>query len=416
MTFQRFTGKQYLQIDVANNFGLDKKTWDERLAWFSTNESKLESLMDQAEEPALYWAGVQAWRAVQRGEAIGYPISLDATSSGLQILACLVGDSTAARLCNVVDEGTRMDAYTAIYEAMQMLHEGDSGAIERKQVKKAVMTSLYGSKAVPRDVFGYGTALLALFYGVMEQLAPGAWELNQAFLDLWDAQATMNSWTLPDNFHVHVKVMAPEKEAFTFMGQSVEYSRLVNKATPDGRSLGANVTHSIDAMIVREMTRRCGFDPLRVEFILRALDGIDDGVPQDPKTPEEMALQRLRDKDTEKVLTLWGHYLESGYLSSRILEHLHSDNVHLVEQGPIRELIESLPAKPFEVLSVHDCFRCLPHYGNELREQYNLQLSLIAKSNLLSFLLTQIRGVETKIGKIDPDLWRQVANANYALS
>lgn len=415
MTFQRFTGKQYLQIDVANNFGLDKKSWDERLDWFAANEDKLESLLDQAEEPALYWAGVQAWRAVQRGEAIGYPVSLDATSSGLQILACLVGDSTAAQLCNVVDVGTRMDAYTAIYEAMKEL-SGDDGSIDRKPVKRAVMTSLYGSKAVPREVFGEGSVMLNLFYTTMETLAPGAWELNQAFLGLWDDQATINSWVLPDNFHVHVKVMAPEKESFTFMGQEQQLTRMVNKAMPDGRSLGANVTHSIDAMIVREMTRRCGFDPLRIEYILRALDGIDEGMPLDPQTSEGKALQRLRDQDTEKLLTLWGHYLESGFLSARVLDYLHSDNVHLVDQAPIRELIASLPEKPFEVLSVHDCFRCLPHYGNDLREQYNLLLSHIARSDLLSFLLTQIRGVETKIGKIDPDLWRKVANANYALS
>ena len=30
----RFTGKQYLQIDIASNYGLDKETWEHRLNWF----------------------------------------------------------------------------------------------------------------------------------------------------------------------------------------------------------------------------------------------------------------------------------------------------------------------------------------------------------------------------------------------
>ena len=84
MTFQTFTGMQYLQIDIANNFGLDldKKDWNSRLAWFSENESKLESLLNQAENPALFYAGVQAYQAALKGESIGYPISLDSCSSG----------------------------------------------------------------------------------------------------------------------------------------------------------------------------------------------------------------------------------------------------------------------------------------------------------------------------------------------
>ena len=79
---QLFTARQYLQIDIANNFGLDKKNWDDRIAWFKEHEHCLMDLVKQAETPALYYAGVQAWFAVQRGEPIGYPISLDATASG----------------------------------------------------------------------------------------------------------------------------------------------------------------------------------------------------------------------------------------------------------------------------------------------------------------------------------------------
>ena len=110
MAFQEFTGRQYLMIDIASNFGMDKNLWDDRLNWFHANEPHLETLVSQAAEPALFFAGVQAYRAVIRNEPIGYMISLDATSSGLQFLACLTGDDKAAKLCNVIDTGYREDA------------------------------------------------------------------------------------------------------------------------------------------------------------------------------------------------------------------------------------------------------------------------------------------------------------------
>ena len=52
MAMTQFTGMEYLMIDVANNFGLSKKDWSDRLDWFKANEGKLESLVKSAEEPA----------------------------------------------------------------------------------------------------------------------------------------------------------------------------------------------------------------------------------------------------------------------------------------------------------------------------------------------------------------------------
>ena len=77
-----FTPRQYLQIDISNSFGLDKKDWSERLQWFDENQHQLESLLKQAETPALYYAGVMAWRDVNQGIPSGYPVSLDGCSSG----------------------------------------------------------------------------------------------------------------------------------------------------------------------------------------------------------------------------------------------------------------------------------------------------------------------------------------------
>ena len=134
---QTFTGLQYLKIDIASNYGLDKMDWDDRIAWVDAHEHELETLLNQAEEPALYHAAVQAFRKTQKGEPTGYPISLDAASSGLQILAALVGCEASASLCGVVSTGHREDAYTRIYQAM-CEGIGEAAKIERKQVKQAI--------------------------------------------------------------------------------------------------------------------------------------------------------------------------------------------------------------------------------------------------------------------------------------
>jgi hypothetical protein len=342
---------------------------------------------------------VHAYEASQRGEASGYPISLDATSSGLQILAALCGDRLAATLCNVISSGSREDAYTGIYERM-LAKVGAEAKIKRTDIKQAVMTALYGSKAIPKLVFGEG-GLLDMFYDTMKEVAPYAWELNEAFLAMWNPEALINSWVLPDNFHVHVKVMGQVTERVHFLDEPFDFTKQINMPTEEGRSLGANTIHSLDGMIVREMNRRCNYDTATIHRIWSALEG---------------DCSAGTDEDDEIVMTLWNHFLESGYLSARILDHLYGDNIDLVNSADIHELLTSLPKKPFQIMTIHDCFRCLPNYGNDLREQYNLQLALIAKSNLLQFLVRQIVGRQVEVNKIDGTMWQDVLSAEYALS
>lgn len=403
---RQFTPREYLQIDIANNFGLDTLSWDDRLQWFKDNEDKLDSLLNQAKEPALFFAGVKAWRQVLNGEAIGYPISLDATASGFQILACLTGDRQAAELCNVVNTGNRLDAYTVIYEAMMEAIGGECN-LDRKQTKRAVMTSLYASEAVPREVFGEG-ALLGLFYETMEQRAPRVWAINNLFKKLWNPLATHHKWVLPDNFHVQIKIMGNVREEVQFAGKNFEVIRKVNMPQPEGRSLGANVTHSIDGMVVREMLRRCSYDPSQIERVKWAMKNIHRSNP----------IQRIYAQgDDAMVYMLWARYKETGYLSARILDHITINNVGIVDQGVLHALVDSLPAKPFDLIAVHDCFRCLPSYGNDMRQQYINQLHLIAKSRLLDSVISQIVGEPVQFDGGDKQLADDIlSGSEYALS
>lgn len=402
---QTFTGREYLKIDIANNFSsdLDKANWDQRIAWFDHNEHQLESLVPDAKEPALFYAGVKAWRDVQMGKPIGYMISLDATSSGIQLLAALTGDPFAAQLCNVVNTGRREDAYNNIYTYMLNIVQ-DTAKIDRDDTKQAIMTSFYSSKAVPKRVFGEGN-LLDVFYGSLQELAPAAWELNEAMLRFWNPNAYEHCWVLPDNFHVRIKVMNQIKETVHFCNEPFDVYYKINAPIPEGRSLGANMVHSIDGMIVRELTRRCDYSPHKIQAVRRIID----------EQPTSWGM-RAQTKDDQMVIKLWDHYCTSGFLSARILDHLRMENAGFVNVEAIRELIDSMPEKPFKVVSIHDCFRVLPHYGNDLRRQYALQLQLIAKSNLLQSIISQLLGKSVQIDKLDPNLWQHIGHTNYALS
>lgn len=410
---QQFTGKQYLMIDIANNFGagLDKKHWDVRLKWYEDNKHQLDQLVSKAAEPALFYAGVQAMKKVEQGQPIGYGISLDATSSGLQILAAITCDEKAARLCNVINTGNREDAYINLFHTMKdnmlKIDAGQAGNLKREDLKDAIMTSLYGSEAIPKLVFGEGSQLRC-FYSTMEEEAPLAWQLNQAFLAMWNPQATEYNWVLPDNFHVKTKVMDTEKEVVHFNNNKYDIHTKVNQAKEKGRSLGANTIHSLDGMIVREISRRCDYDGLQINKVHNFCTHIKNGAV--------VMGQLLDDADAEMVKVLWDHYQKTGYLSARILDHLYAHNSSLVNVNDILDLIDSMPAKPFKVISVHDCFRCLPTYGNDLRKQYNLQLALLAKSEILSHLISQIIGRTYKAPKGNPNMWVDILDAEFALS
>lgn len=405
MAFQSFKPHEYIMIDVANNFGLDDLNWDDRISWFKDNESQLESLIKKAEEPALFYAGIKAWDDYKNGRVSHYPISLDATSSGIQFLACLTGDRKAAKLCNVVDTGKREDAYTKLYELM-VSSIGESAKIDRKHTKRSIMTSFYGSTAIPKEVFGEGK-LLEVFYETMQENAPGAWELNETMLAIWDNTRDEYSWVMPDNFHVHIKVMGSVTETINFLNEPFDVTYSVNMPIDGGRSLGANTTHSVDGFAVREIARRCMYNKTKITYLNNLITSTNFKELCEPNKPTE---------EDKYVKLLWNHYKKSGFLSARILDYLNESNLYYVDGNIVLDLIESLPEKPFQVASIHDCFRVLPKYGNDLRKQYNLILSEIARSDLLSYLMSQILGRHIPVQKIDKNLWKDILSTNYALS
>ena len=92
-------------------------------------------------------------------------------------------------------------------------------------------------------------------------------------------------------------------------------------------------------------------------------------------------------------------------------EHLSDD--HIEDLIQIAEAM--LEHKPFEVVTIHDEFKCHPNNMNQLRYWYKEILAELAESEVLSDILSQIHGVAGKYEKKSTNLAAQIRNSNYAL-
>jgi hypothetical protein len=410
-----FTGWQWLLIDAANQFGHDKWVFEDRIKWAEDNLNDLEALAPMADKKhlPLYLKAVQAIRKAQQGVPTGHMVGLDACCSGIQIMSVLTGCVNGARATGLVDPNRRADAYSDCTTEMQNLL-GSAVNVARDDAKKALMTSFYGSQKQPELIFGEDTPELDAFYQAAMNIAPGPWELLQVLLGSWRPFSLSHDWKLPDGFDAHVKVMVKKDariEVDELGGASFTYEYYDNEGTKKGLSNVANLTHSVDAYILRTMHRRCNYDwdlvkyqaeAIQIELLARLM-----GEPRTPARPQGKA----------------GYYVDqydrSTLVDITILPYLTEDVLPLLTTEHLSKLAEivngMLQHPPFPLVTVHDEFKAHPNNLDAMRQHYRNILAEIAESNLLDDLLSQIYGVPGHFQKLSTNLGSYIRNSEYAL-
>lgn len=254
---QTFTGLEYMYIALANTFGHDKLTWDERLAWGQENHEDIllhPSLYQGAVEPLLLLKTAREINVVKATGQSTCLMGIDATASGLQIFAALTGCKKTAANVNLIHTGKREDVYQKVAE-----HMTDMGAVVgRSDIKKPLMTTFYGSKKQPEILLGEGTPELDAYYKALEDELTGAWEAMQDIQSCWQGDVEAHTWALPDGHIAHVPVMVQvdkKIEVDSLNHATFSHRAYLNMASKLGISLAANIIHSIDGYIVREMVR-----------------------------------------------------------------------------------------------------------------------------------------------------------------
>lgn len=137
MNFTEFTPYEYLLINLANHFGLDKEVYSKRINFIKANMNDLEDMITDAEEPELFLASLMQLRKVQRKEPVGALVSIDAVCSGIQILSALVRCKLGAKATGLINTGKRPNAYLLVQQAMERILDTEI-EISYKDIKRAV--------------------------------------------------------------------------------------------------------------------------------------------------------------------------------------------------------------------------------------------------------------------------------------
>lgn len=261
-------GWYWLKVDIANAFGLDKLTWDERVAYVDEHITDMladiDAWSEKADDKLLAKSALLAYKEALASGKSNHIVRLDATTSGPQIMSVLTRDVAGMERFNVIGSDARRDFYTEIAQAIydrtkgsKLWGETPSFKNIRKGIKASIMTYFYNSEANPKAYFGEDSEELKVFYKEMETSATGAVALKKYINSLWSDKVLANSWYLPDGHYASCPVMVQDKkrvEIKEMKGGTATMTVVcdVNKPSHEPhRSLTPNVVHSIDAVVMR---------------------------------------------------------------------------------------------------------------------------------------------------------------------
>ena len=287
-SFMDEEAERWLRFQVATTYGLDKETLDERLSWTYRSEHEIEliatdpigniPLWEGAEEPWQFLAACdEFYHCVIKRDRIstGLPIAIDATCSGLQILAGLAKDKSTAELVNVLPSDKPQDAYKVIAETskpnipLKLRPDWD-----RKCTKRTVMTIPYNAKPfsnrsyirealkdkelevdkeeLTQTVNAVRDAMNVIVPGPMRVMKWIESEVSNAI----KRGATELQWVTPSGFVVSQRIFKKEFERITLQvlgqcnmrvgtGDSAEVDKARHKA-----ATAPNLIHSLDASLL----------------------------------------------------------------------------------------------------------------------------------------------------------------------
>lgn len=287
-------GLYWLKFQLSTTYGLDKATMEERQEWAESAECLkiVEAIATEpivnisqweaCDEPFLFLAAAEEYYSLVISKTRKHthlPVAVDATCSGLQVLAGLSHDKSTAELVNVFPGARPSDAYKAVANLVNPHLPKEWGIqLQRGDVKRVVMTIPYNAK--PFSNRGYIKASLTdkdrseqvevtpeqltlitrLTRDAMRQIVPGPLKvmdwLNSEIGAAIKAGKDHIEWTTPSGFNVRQDLRKVNTERIdTYLMGRVQLHIGTSLGAPDlkhHKNAGApNLIHSMDASILQ---------------------------------------------------------------------------------------------------------------------------------------------------------------------
>lgn len=393
LTIETINPMQWLAVDIANNFGLSHLTYEDRIDWVKRNMGGMGAMEKMAKKPIAYMKSLYALQTAMQGRFSHHPVGLDSSASGMQIMSALMRCRTGCTHTNLIGDKVS-DAYLEATKIYNRINNSRS-VFERSLIKQATMTYYYGSVQVPKELFETKENLES-FYEAMELLAPGANKLRGYLLAAWDSRSDMQEWILPDGHEARMPVLVSRNHELVHHDLGVPITLIVMDQSPVeySKRTCANMIHSVDAYILRCMTRRMNHNRKQCLDVIQIL------------TDEQ--LKRSFGKSSGKVsvdsdfLAHQEIFEHTKMVDMAIVPYITAESAELLSTHHLeslkRLLIRITSHKPFQIMTIHDDFRCHANNVSRMADEYRHIMAELSDSNTLSFLLKQLKINVTPVG------------------
>ena len=304
------TGGYWLAVHIANLFGIDKVSFDERVAWVVAHSNELiESAFNpldgarfwcEADDPWCALAACFEWTGFQL-EGDDYlsqlPIAMDGSCSGIQHFSAMLRDATGGAAVNLTQQDSPSDIYTEVLNVAKdlLVENGEPlakvwwSAIDRKIVKRPCMTFAYSVTSIGiRDqiasemrkksdgqyLAGHENWQAAAFLApiveqAIRQVVDRAAEAMDWLKEISSAMSKDNiptSWVTPLGFPVVQPYRKRKGQTVNvwFGGERIRLSLTVEQVDVDKRkhtsSIAPNFVHSLDATHLMMVVNRLADD------------------------------------------------------------------------------------------------------------------------------------------------------------
>ena len=290
--------EEWLSFQVATTYGKDKDTFADRHQWVQNHLDLITRVAIDPIENLSDWEGVEEpWQFMAACHEYyhcciicdkhhtGLCVAVDATCSGLQILAGLAKDQSTAELVNVCPSDKPQDAYKAVAdESKKYLPKRMHHWMTRKTTKRTVMTIPYNAtkdssrKYIREALVEQGfeptkdelTEVVNAVYKSMDAIVPGPMQVMRWIKthvgNYIRNGATYVEWTTPSGFVVNQVRNKKEVERMELqlLGRtSLQVGVGDGKPCPTRHksSTAPNLIHSLDASILH-----CSFQQFNEPF------------------------------------------------------------------------------------------------------------------------------------------------------